>query len=99
VTSIVSIRRALRSECRHDFLAVYRRRNTGTRAGFARLIQVLTAVMESHFPNCTSLAKRLGYSSKTIMRDIQYLRSAMGVRIEWDALRRGYFVTLKEDRG
>ena len=46
---------------------------------------------EGDFPNCSSLAREIEVSTKTIGRDIEYMRSQLDLPIEWDAAENGYF--------
>ena len=45
------------------------------------------------FPNCRKIAEALEVSSKTIQRDIDFMRDRLGLPIEYDAQRVGYFYT------
>ena len=44
-------------------------------------------------PNCSTLAEEYEVSTKTILRDIEYLKWQLGAPIEYDAVRRGYCYT------
>jgi proteasome accessory factor B len=46
-----------------------------------------------HFPNCRKLADELEVSTKTIQRDIDFMRDRLGLPIEYDALRFGFYYT------
>lgn len=53
-------------------------------------------VLHSHlqkrrFPNCRKIADDLEVSSKTIQRDIDFMRYRLGLPIEYDPLRFGYY--------
>jgi proteasome accessory factor B len=45
------------------------------------------------FPNCTSLADHFEVSSKTIQRDIEFMRDRMQLPIAYDGIRHGYRYT------
>lgn len=45
------------------------------------------------FPNCRKLAAMLEVSAKTIQRDIDYMRDALGLPIAYDEKRFGFFYT------
>ncbi len=45
------------------------------------------------FPNCRKIADDLEVSSKTIQRDIDFMRDRLGLPIEYDPLRVGFFYT------
>ena len=44
-------------------------------------------------PNCSTLAEEYEVSTKTIQRDVDYLKWQLGAPIEYDAIRRGYYYT------
>jgi proteasome accessory factor B len=44
-------------------------------------------------PNCSSVAKVFEVTSKTIQRDIEFMRDRLDYPIEWDAARGGYIYT------
>ena len=45
------------------------------------------------FPNCRKIAEELEVSSKTIQRDIDFMRYRLALPIEYDALRFGFYYT------
>lgn len=45
------------------------------------------------FPNCRKLADELEVSSKTIQRDLDFMRDRLGLPIEYDQLHFGFFYT------
>lgn len=45
------------------------------------------------YANCSSIAKEYEVSSKSIMRDIDYLKNQRNAPIDYDATKRGYFYT------
>ena len=45
------------------------------------------------FPNCRKIADDLEVSSKTIQRDIDFMRDRLGLPIEYDPLRFGFYYT------
>lgn len=47
------------------------------------------------YHNCTTMAAKLDVSSKTIIRDIEFLRDQLGVPIEYSAEGNGYYLTEK----
>ena len=55
-----------------------------------RLHQQLQA---KNFPNCSSLARELEVSTKTVQRDIDFMRDRMGLPIEYDPVNFGFFYT------
>jgi proteasome accessory factor B len=55
-----------------------------------RLQAIHHAIKERRFPNASSLASELGVSSKTVQRDLDYLRDELDAPIEFDRLENGY---------
>src|SRR3954462_12394336 len=55
-----------------------------------RLQTIHHAIKERKFPNASSLAQELGGSSKTVQRDLDYLRDELEAPIEFDRGENGY---------
>jgi proteasome accessory factor B len=55
-----------------------------------RLQTIHHAIKERKFPNASSLAAELAVSSKTVQRDLDYLRDELEAPIEFDRLENGY---------
>ncbi len=55
------------------------------------MLRIHQAVQEGHFPNATKLARQLEVSTKSIQRDLEFMRDRLGLPIEYDAARYGYF--------
>lgn len=60
-----------------------------------RLLFIDRKISEGRYPNCTSLAEEYEVSSKTIQRDLEYMRYELDAPIDYSAKKRGYFY--KED--
>lgn len=58
-----------------------------------RLQTIHHEIKESRFPNATSLASALDVSTKTVQRDLEYLRNELAAPIEFDREHNGYFYT------
>ncbi len=58
-----------------------------------RLLFIDRKIQEGGFPNCRSLAEEWEVSSKTIQRDLDYLRYQLGAPLEYSAGERGYYYT------
>ncbi len=56
-----------------------------------RLLALDQLLRNNKYPNCTSFAEEWETSTKTVQRDIDYLKDRMGAPIEYDALKRGYY--------
>jgi Predicted transcriptional regulator len=64
-----------------------------TRPPLARMLKIHEALQRGRFPNCTTLARELEMTTKTIQRDIEFMRDQLGLPIAYDASRRGYDYT------
>ena len=60
---------------------------------FRRLLFIDQELQKGECPNCRSLAETWEVSTKTIQRDIDYLRDQLGAPIAYDASRHGYTYT------
>jgi predicted DNA-binding transcriptional regulator YafY len=59
----------------------------------ARMMRLHERLKAGSFPNCRKLADELEVSSKTIQRDIDFMRDRMGMPIEYDQLHFGFVYT------
>jgi len=59
----------------------------------ARLLALDQLLRSSKYPNCSSFAADWEVSTKTIQRDIEFLKNQMNAPIEYDALHRGFYYT------
>ena len=58
-----------------------------------RLLQIDEEIRSGKFPNATTLSKKIEVSSRTIQRDIEYMRDMYNAPIEFDAYKNGYYYT------
>lgn len=64
-----------------------------SRPPLARMMRIHAELQADRLPNATILSKRLETSTKTINRDIAFMRDQLGLPIEWDAQSNGYRYT------
>jgi len=64
-----------------------------SRPPLARMMQLHAQLQARKFPNCRKLADELEVSSKTIQRDIEFMRYSLGLPIEYDQLHFGFVYT------
>ncbi len=57
------------------------------------MLHIHEALQSGSYPNCRSLAEELSHSTKTIQRDIDFLRDTAGLPIDYDSARHGYYYT------
>lgn len=56
-----------------------------------RMTMLHRAMLDKKYPNCRKMAEELEVSSKTIQRDIEYMRDVLALPIEYDALEHGFY--------
>ena len=64
-----------------------------SRPPLERMMRIHQAIQSGKRPNASSLALEMEVSAKSIHRDLEFMRDRMGLPIEYDALRRGFFYT------
>ncbi len=57
----------------------------------ARLLFIDEKIRSGIFPNAASMAREYEVSTRTILRDIEYMRDMLGAPAEYDNSRKGYF--------
>ena len=57
------------------------------------MLRIHQALQSGRLPNATALARELEVSSKSIHRDLEFMRDRLQLPIEYDATRFGYFYT------
>jgi proteasome accessory factor B len=62
-----------------------------SRPPLARMMQLHQQLQAGRFPNCRKLAGKLEVSAKTIQRDLEFMRSQLGLPIEYDQLHFGFY--------
>jgi predicted DNA-binding transcriptional regulator YafY len=67
--------------------------NRLSRPPLERMQRIHHALAEGTLPNCTTLAKKMEVSAKTIQRDIDFMRDRQGLPIEFDTRRNGFYYT------
>ncbi len=64
-----------------------------SRPPLERMMQIHAKLKAGEFPNCRKIADALEVSSKTIQRDIDFMRDRLGLPIEYHAQRFGFHYT------
>jgi proteasome accessory factor B len=65
----------------------------GTRPQVERMHAIVTRLQKGDFPSGKDLAEELGVTTKTIQRDIDFMRDREGIPIEYDPFKYGYWLT------
>jgi len=68
-------------------------RSLQSRPPLKRMMRIVQRLQAGGYPNCTQLAEALEVSTKTVQRDIAYLRDQMGYPIEYAESCHGYCLT------
>jgi proteasome accessory factor B len=64
-----------------------------SRPPLERMIRIHQSIAAGDYPNATQLAQEFEVSTKSIYRDIEFMRDRMGLPIEFDRVRNGYYYT------
>lgn len=64
-----------------------------TRPQHERIFALVRLIQDRRFPNASTFMKELEVDRRTILRDLDYLRDRMGIPIQYDAKKRGYFLS------
>src|SRR5437667_1562392 len=68
-------------------------RGTFSRPPLERMMRMHERLKAGRYPNCRKLAHELEVSSKTVQRDIDFMRYRLGLPIEYDQLHFGFYYT------
>lgn len=68
-----------------------------SRPPLARMLRIHGLLRDEGFPNCSQLAKNLEVATKTVQRDIDFMRDRMELPIEFDFRRNGFHYTSPVD--
>jgi predicted DNA-binding transcriptional regulator YafY len=58
-----------------------------------RLLRIFKMLSDGKFPNCTDFARELEVTTRTVMRDLDFLRDRMHLPIAFDQQKNGYWLT------
>ena len=64
-----------------------------SRPPLERMLRIHQAVSSGKFPNASTLAREMEVATKTIHRDIEFMRDRLGLPVEFDSRRNGYGYT------
>src|SRR5881628_1861415 len=64
-----------------------------SRPPLERMMRIHQAIAAGKFPNATTLAAEIEVVTKTIHRDIEFMRDRLGLPLEYDGRRLGYHYT------
>ena len=62
-----------------------------SRPPLERMLRIHQALQSGSFPNASKLAREIEVATKTIHRDIEFMRDRLNLPIEYDASRNGFF--------
>jgi proteasome accessory factor B len=64
-----------------------------SRPPLERMLRIHQALQSGQFPNASTLAREIEVATKTIHRDIEFMRDRLGLPVEYDSARIGYHYT------
>jgi predicted DNA-binding transcriptional regulator YafY len=62
-----------------------------TRPPLARMLHIHSAVQSGKFPNCSDLAQQLEVSTRSVARDIEFMRDRLNLPLLYHDIRHGFF--------
>ena len=62
-----------------------------SRPPLERMMRIHQAILSGKFPNASSLAREMEVSTKSIQRDIEFMRDRMDLPVEYDGRKFGYY--------
>ncbi|MDR1191308.1 MAG: WYL domain-containing protein [Verrucomicrobiales bacterium] len=69
------------------------KKNKLSRPPLARMLKIHEALAAGKYPNCSRLAVELEVVTKTVQRDLEFMRDQLNLPLEYDARRFGYHYT------
>ncbi len=69
-----------------------------SRSPWRRILQIHEKVRAGEFPNCATLAAHFEVSTKTMHRDVDFMRDSLNLPIEYDVKRHGFYYTKTVDK-
>src|ERR1017187_9922117 len=64
-----------------------------SRPPLERMLRIHQALQSGKCPNASTLAREIEVATKTIHRDIEFMRDRLGLPVEYDSARIGYHYT------
>ena len=64
-----------------------------SRPPFERMMQIHQLLQKGRYPNCTKLGREIEVSTRTIKRDIDFMKYRLNLPIEYDSRKYGYYYT------
>jgi predicted DNA-binding transcriptional regulator YafY len=64
-----------------------------SRAPLERMLRIHQAIQTGNYPNAVQLAKEIEVSTKSIHRDLVFMKDRLGLPLDYDFDRKGYFYT------
>lgn len=68
-------------------------RQPTTRPPLDRMMQIHAVLLTGKFPNCSTLGRQLEVCTKTVHRDLEFMRDRLNLPVEFDAVRNGFHYT------
>lgn len=69
-----------------------------SRPPLERMLRIHALLQDGKFPNCTQLAGKIEVSTRTIKRDVDFMKYRLDLPIEYDAQRYGYYYSKPVDQ-
>ena len=68
------------------------------RPPWERMMRIHQLLHDGKYPNCTTLAKEFEVATRTIKRDIDFMKYRLDLPVEYDSRRYGFYYTRKVEQ-
>ena len=62
-----------------------------SRPPFERMMRIHDDLKAGKYPNCTQIAEEISVSTRTVKRDVDFMKGRLNLPIEYDSRRYGYY--------
>ena len=81
----------------HPVSRIANRESLHSRPPLERMLRIHQAIQSGNYPNASKLAAELEVSTKSIHRDLEFMRDRLNLPLEYDGSRHGFHYTQKVD--
>ena len=64
-----------------------------SRPALWRVMEIHKIIRAGTYPNCSTMAKEIEVTPKTVQRDVSFMRDQLGLPLEYHAIKHGYYYT------
>lgn len=75
-----------------------RKRLGANRAALERMHRIHQLLLNAEYPNSSNLAREFEVAGRTVKRDVEFMRDRLGLPVDFDPRRKGYYYTRRVDQ-